>query len=687
MFTDPGTDFIYDHNKLTYLFFDGSPEDIVQAEIEYGSYFNDIYTPIRLLVFNVKPGIYTINNYESDNSINSGMEHYLKAIMINQCGNLYPTPPSSIMYKAEIIDGQGLGTLYYDGNGTSGNIVENIKQYDGILDSVSFIGHFTDTIGTANITIRISSNDSSIAPIDVDYVLKPSPLIINISPPTLNPGDTANITVQFRNSDGTVHDCQPGQLFKIGILSGCVSGNFLVGGRLGTLFDSVIVPFKFIADTLESDTGTVRIRVGYDQISCKIIAKPTQNKFIKEKGKSISYWGSKYLYQSKNSNKTDIRNKTLADVCNLEFKKDIYLDQTMVVKKHYDIDISPLGDRTIDIDPNTHENKMPLVTFTANLKKYYPDNYDSNKMRWEWIYRVEKTYTRHQTDDTETPICSRKALLEFSGSSLLGHNSWTVPFNISSLTKIKITGPNFKYWDWKGEPFLNEDGKKVSGCEQIIQHYEINDSDIDKTSVFTGGNITLIVYAIYNGEKIDSITKKVGKILGGNNPKISDVKYFFIDQDRLGLHEFCAILLQESNNRYDTKPHFDQFKGEPGFPCYGPPNGFGVSQLDDPAATEKELWNWRANAIHGQQVFWEKRTGRSTTCADKFFDGTEHDGIQYLKYWFGRYNGTYYYKRIPKNKSGGKQYYFLKKNDDSQTSYGDAVYDLYTHLTEIFNKQ
>jgi len=42
-----------------------------------------------------------------------------------------------------------------------------------------------------------------------------------------------------------------------------------------------------------------------------------------------------------------------------------------------------------------------------------------------------------------------------------------------------------------------------------------------------------------------------------------------------------------------------QFNGSPGFPLYGRPRGYGLMQLDNPAATDQEVWHWRENRARG----------------------------------------------------------------------------------------
>jgi hypothetical protein len=45
-----------------------------------------------------------------------------------------------------------------------------------------------------------------------------------------------------------------------------------------------------------------------------------------------------------------------------------------------------------------------------------------------------------------------------------------------------------------------------------------------------------------------------------------------------------------------------QFGGD-ALPVFGPPNGFGVMQLDNPAPTSRQIWDWTHNIDTGKALF------------------------------------------------------------------------------------
>jgi hypothetical protein len=85
----------------------------------------------------------------------------------------------------------------------------------------------------------------------------------------------------------------------------------------------------------------------------------------------------------------------------------------------------------------------------------------------------------------------------------------------------------------------------------------------------------------------DSIS---GLILGDNPPKD-------LIRAELGDPRLQVIAYLESR--------FRQFDAQ-GHPLWGPPNGFGVMQLDNPAPNAREIWDWKANVAAGEQLFQAK---------------------------------------------------------------------------------
>ncbi|MHB1686685.1 MAG: hypothetical protein ACYCVH_04835 [Ignavibacteriaceae bacterium] len=100
------------------------------------------------------------------------------------------------------------------------------------------------------------------------------PIAVTIQPVEISPGDTVELSFKRRYLDGTLEDFTPDQMFEVAILDGCMQGNFLVDGELGSYFNDIAQPVKFVAaDSIGGDSAIVKIRVGMVRavISSKIV--------------------------------------------------------------------------------------------------------------------------------------------------------------------------------------------------------------------------------------------------------------------------------------------------------------------------------------------------------------------------------------------------------------------------------
>lgn len=114
-----------------------------------------------------------------------------------------------------------------------------------------------------SIVIRVTTSDISIPFTDKVLIILPPPIIVSIIPETISPGDTAQIILQRRNSDGTIVDFSEGDSFEIGMIEGCEGGQILYGDSLAPYFEEVYQPIYFVADSSVTDTSiTVGVRVG-----------------------------------------------------------------------------------------------------------------------------------------------------------------------------------------------------------------------------------------------------------------------------------------------------------------------------------------------------------------------------------------------------------------------------------------
>lgn len=90
---------------------------------------------------------------------------------------------------------------------------------------------------------------------------------------------------------------------------------------------------------------------------------------------------------------------------------------------------------------------------------------------------------------------------------------------------------------------------------------------------------------------------------------------------------------------------FKQFKD--GLPLYGPPNGFGIMQLDNPPATSRQLWDWKQNCDGGVSLFKQKALEAKTYPArvrKQYPKAKDFTPEQLRLETYQRYNGGAYWE-------------------------------------------
>jgi hypothetical protein len=217
--------------------------------------------------------------------------------------------------------------------------------------------------------------------------------------------------------------------------------------------------------------------------------------------------------------------------------------------------------------------------------------------------------------------------------------------------------------------------KEYYGCDGDVDYW------YDETSneIFTGGDVFITLTAKdYATGTILAEIKEVpsGKILG-LNPDDPQIIYAYANSNKIK-----AILQIESKEFQFTDESIDQYYWWPyneiGWPLYGPKNGYGLMQLDNtPSATERQLWNWKANLDGGKQ-----KLSMSEDASDKYIfrNGATTEAKYRISNAFHDYhigNNTFYYKwNGRKWEINPNRGYDGKKKSE----YGKTVYEKYDQL-------
>lgn len=367
-------------------------------------------------------------------------------------------------------------------------------------------------------------------------------LDVKVVPDTIYPGDTAQVVIKKRLPDGTLIDFVSTQTYVAGMLDGCILGKLVAGVQEGAYVEDVLQPIYFIADTSADTTGSVLLRVGLVELT----DKP----------------------QIKNSQQTDL----VESDCFIGGQFGNY-DNVTVVKEHPIEIIYPTSNSPDEWI--TSEPAMPEISYAVELHSHI-----GQQVKLICEYEVSCTYQRRSPEGY--PICSRTSKVIYHDT--LDAEGGVINVNPVIFTKDKAT------FEFKAR------GHRGSGCNETITTWDEGDD------VFTGGSVTIRVTATDLSWDAFAFREQVANRILGINPDTQAIDEY------ANSNEIKAILFVEAKTNQFTGEGIDPSMwwpyDEPGFPLYGAPNGYGLMQLDNSlVATEKQLWNWKANIDGGTNKY------------------------------------------------------------------------------------
>jgi len=448
-------------------------------------------------------------------------------------------------------------------------------------------------------------------------------LDVKVEPDTIYPGDTAQVVIKKRLPDGTLIDFDSTQTYVAGMLDGCILGKLVAGVQEGPYVVDVLQPIYFIADTSVDTIGSVLLRVG----------------LVESTNKSTN----------KNNEQTDF----VGSDCFIGGQFGSYEDVT-VVKEHPIEIIFPTSNSPDEWITSAPE--MPEVSYAVILH-----NHLGQPVKLICEYEISYTYQRKWLSGSS--ICNRISKIIYYDT--LDAYGGVVYVNPVVFTEDKAT------FEFKAR------GHRGSGCNEIITTWD------EGNEVFTGGNVIIRVTATDLSWDAFAFKEQAANRILGSNPDPSEIIFYTNDNVIRAIIEFEAKEYQFEYNANKSWPY-----NQEGWPLYGEPNGYGLMQLDNtPVATEKQLWNWKANIDGGKTKFYSVKED-----TDEFLNNHELNVTveMRLKCAYQKYN--FHGSKLKK-----KERYFYKwdginwiENDlipvdtrvinGEQKKYGDWVYEKYSEF-------
>jgi len=183
-----------------------------------------------------------------------------------------------------------------------------------------------------------------------------------------------------------------------------------------------------------------------------------------------------------------------------------------------------------------------------------------------------------------------------------------IPSNIIARITAQPALPRIRVvWEWNNPGFeivqvhhraviqYSEHGRNDSGSQLQFSNRSLV-SELDFGTDVQGGTLSCYCSIAWRRTS-DGATGQTGEAIQqfgvlADNPTRVDIRA------ALGSVELQVIAYKESRFR-----QFDNAS----LPLFGPPNGFGIMQIDTPRPTARQIWDWRENIAAGAALFTQKK--------------------------------------------------------------------------------
>ncbi len=137
----------------------------------------------------------------SPGEVRYGLKSSINVQLLNGCGSPI-TVSETTKFKFEITGAQQFGYLVDPATGKSGTMLDQVAHVAGIA-SVEYRAYGQEPSDWQDVPLTISISDPSVAPLQTDIYVKSNDLRITPVPSSIHFGESARLTVEKKNSDGT----------------------------------------------------------------------------------------------------------------------------------------------------------------------------------------------------------------------------------------------------------------------------------------------------------------------------------------------------------------------------------------------------------------------------------------------------------------------------------------------------
>ncbi|MEO8231936.1 MAG: hypothetical protein ABI638_06615 [Ignavibacteriota bacterium] len=736
----PGT-FERENSSVYRVHFDNYSESEASVIIRIKNLNDNTFTDWHTLIVN--PDLRFVNQqYEADTLLHYYSKEVTPQLRNNNSPCSHPgnggCPPDNVTFNIEVIEGQQYGSIKNAETNETATSFTGLS-YNNLFTTFTYYANGVQPDSSATVKIRHSSSDAEIIPIEFSFAVKKN----NIPPPSeggsiyvkmdkkvVIPGDTVNVQLMWINEVSDTIEFTQLQSFIVDLAE---------GGEFGTILDAATGD---TSDTFTEITNEFKVIVNpqITQQQAKIVIVAEADLIIFTRPLRINNGTNTTKQIQKNTlDKNDEQEGTNTDLIIIG-NHLVGVGEITITKTPFIIEIDPptisAGD-TARIIPKKL-NPDGTTTFFDSLQTFELGMLDgcvlgklSNAgIDTNYFYGVTQPfYFIADTSADSGSVSIRVGVIDMNqqNRSLTNNNTNIENDNPVSCANVNfvenlyvnkslVLGDLIEINYVKGDKFITEFPKmpeilftarpkfQLIGPYNLVWELEVKWIDKrdspdritkeifrgDETGFgnpavlwsvpwdakIIGGDKIKITASIVYGGYLYTASKNLDIRVIGENPTPAEIKS--------GLSLFEQIIVYKES--WPKWKHFNESGSLNGFPIWGWPHGYGLMQIDNPSASDEEIWNWKKNVDAGKRLIQDKKSifadDRYEKVIKKYSAANYYSDNELMMQLWQLYNGGFYYKWKPdfpkKKNSTGK---WVKDNPPivkgHEKPYAEEAWEIY----------